>query len=220
MLLALALVLTLALSLSHSGQAISDAPGAAAVKAQFLAANALLQNLGAPAPVGVTSSDWPTHSFARRERDGKALGVAVQEHRWLDASGHPQALSAQAAGALIQEQSRLAQSLFVGASYREVSGQLASLVQAERASPPTPSSPGGVQVLQWLSLKLEARTAKAEALLEEWDQRDSFALSASGRSVLVSSLDTGEVDATATLVELNGHWLVSSLNKAPWQEAT
>jgi hypothetical protein len=198
---------------------IDSGPAARAVSAAFLQASVLMNNLGSPAPAGVTAINWDLIGDPIVDRGTAHAHLSEPEVTWPTTYGVPNPISAARAAAIGSHQRALLANLFTGSLLADQEGQLSSILKAEEQSPPTISSPGGARIVQWFTRRVTGHTATVEAVVEDWSQIDSLSFPL-GKAVLSKTLSTGEVDAKATLECSGGKWRLVTLARPPWQEAT
>jgi hypothetical protein len=198
---------------------IDSGPAARAVATAFLQASVLMNNLGSPPPAAVTATDWDLVGDPIVDAGSARAHLSEPEVTWPTTNGVPDALSASRASAISSHQRTLLAKLFSGSLRADQESQLASILSAERQSPPTISSPGGARIVQWFTRRVTGNTATVEAIVEDWSQIDTLSFP-HGQPNLSKSLSTGEVDAKATLERSGGQWRLVTLARPPWQEAT
>ena len=187
-----------------------------ATERSFIAANVLIENLGAPAPkqTSVYSFILRSHPISPDHR-----GVEAESYPWIGATGRIVRLSAVSASRLVLAQAAVISQFFAGQAKSDVISELDQIVGGETRVNPTISGPGGASIVKWLRVKVNGNTAQLEADVNIWESVPSLDR-ASGTPHLSSSLNANQVDASATLERRGNRWLVTSFNQAPWQEAT
>jgi len=184
----------------------------------YLAASALIQSLGAPTPVGVSSAAWAL-SGDRLLHASTAPRLAMSERRWLDSEGRLIPLTAREVASITTSQRLLAASVMTGTLLTSTERQLRSIVQEELGPRPHISSPGGASVATWYSMSEHGDTASVDAAVYTWEQQDTWVDTSAGVKV-VTSINQAEVEGRATLKFVGGAWKVETLDQAPYQEAT
>ncbi|MCU1489541.1 MAG: hypothetical protein JWM85_946 [Acidimicrobiaceae bacterium] len=202
------------LAAAGGASGVDRSPAGRAVARTLVQAEVLEQNLGVPTPSGMAAAS------AALVPDPEAGGrLAHAERTWVDGAGRFLPLGTVESSRLLSVQGAEVDRLFAGSLRRQMRGELAGIVADEQRSPAGIASPGGAQVVSWYSVSVSGNTARAEAVVRKWEQRDRVV--ASGvRTELASSLVSEEVDALATLVRTGGHWRIVSLAEPPWQEPT
>ncbi len=209
------------LTASGGGNPVEGTPAGRAVAAAFVEANALFENLGAPAPAGLppSSAGWALRSVPLVVGRGGAGRLGRAEHRWIGPAGTAVPLDRATAARLSAAQATEVRAHFAGAARSEMLGELASLVAGEQRRPPVPASPGGARVTRWYVVAVHGDRARADAVVTEWGQHDTI-VGRPGHERVVATVATDAVDANAVLVRRGGRWLVASWTRAPWQQPT
>ena len=184
----------------------------------YLEANILIQNLGSPAPVGVTSTSWSIHGDELLDATS-APRLAAPERHWMTPTGTLIPLTSREAAAITSSQRELADSIMTGHLLHTTMQQLTQLVTGERRARPKISSPGGGSVLTWYSITPTGNTATVDATVEIWEQVDELVATPSGLRI-TSSINQAEIEGKATLVRAHGTWKVATLDQQPYQQAT
>lgn len=213
--------LGIGLGATGGGTPVERTPAARAVAAAFVEANALFENLGAPAPAGLpaASAAWALRSVPLVGGSGGRGHLARSEHRWIGPAGSAVPLDRSTADRLVAAQAAEVRAHFTGAARAEVLGELAALVAGEQRRPPAPASPGGARVTQWYVVAVHGDRARADAVVTEWGQHDTI-VGPPGHQRVAAQVVTDAVDANAVLVRRGGRWLVASWTRAPWQQPT
>ncbi len=210
------------LTIATSGPGTPPEPrDTAAIKAVLTRAEVFLVNLGAPRPVGVSSSTWSDPGDPLRLGAGGQKRLRYPERSWMSPSGHVIELTGAEAAAIASTGRRVASTLFTGALLAEQDRELATVIAGERGGSPTISSPGGARILRWLSVTGDDREAQAEAVVESWDLEDTFTPTATGAPGPISStIGISEIDARAKLVRTATGWRLVALDQLPQQQPT
>lgn len=184
----------------------------------YLEANALIQSLGAPAPLSMPSTTWPLAGDALRHASASPA-LLHPERRWVDSNGKLIALTPSEGASILASQRLLAASVMTGTLLADTQQQLGSIVHGEFGPHPHISSPGGASIAAWYSMTAHGDTASVDAAVYTWEQQDSWVATQSGVK-LVTSINQAEVEGKATLRRVGGVWKVETLAQAPYQEAT
>lgn len=184
----------------------------------YLAANILIQNLGSPAPRGVTSPSWAIEGDALLG-PSSSPHLALKERAWMGRSGELVPLSSSEVTTILLTQRRLANSVMTGHLLQTTNQQLGQLVDGEQKSRPQISSPGGGSIVTWYSITPRGDTATVDATVEIWEQVDEVVNTPSGLRIR-SSINQAEIEGKATLVRTHGTWRVATLDQQPYQQAT
>lgn len=190
-----------------------------AIAKPYLAANILIQNLGSPAPQGVTSSSWAIVGDGLVGATTTSPHLAVAERKWIDASGKVVQLPRAQGAAIVANQRQLAASIMTGELLSTTEHQINQVVRAEYGSHPTISSPGGGAIVGWYSIAQNGATASVDATVNIWVQVDELVNTPSGLRIS-SLINQAEIEGRATLVRSHGVWKVATLNQVPYQQAT
>lgn len=214
----------LAADLAAGGRAVpavESSPAARAVASAFVQANALAENLGAPAPAGLSpaSASWVLRSVPLVHDRGGHLRLGRAEHRWIGPAGTALPLSPALARRLVAAQAAEVRARFAGPVAGQQLGALRDLVAGEERARPVPAAPGGVRVARWYTLQVRGAAAVADAVVTQWEQHDTV-VGLPGRERVVAAVSTDAVEVRATLLRRGGAWRVVRWSTAPWQQPT
>ncbi|HVC24533.1 MAG TPA: hypothetical protein VND23_02140 [Acidimicrobiales bacterium] len=178
----------------------------------------LEQNLGAPAPPGVTGGTWALRGIALR---GPVTSprLAVPARSWVRPDGRIALLGPAQAERIVREQSTEVGEVASGELRTELLGQLRSIVAGERRSASALSSPGGARVVRWFSATLDGSHATVDGYIDTWDERDAVT-GRPGSLTETRSIVVGEIEVLANLVRSHAVWRVGTLAQKPYQQAT
>src|ERR1019366_8514203 len=135
----------------------------------YLAANALIQSLGAPSPAGISSVTWAFAGDGLVHASSVPI-LAISERRWLDSKGQLIPLTPREGASITTAQRSLAASVMTGTLLASTEQQLRSIVQGEFGSRPHISSPGGASIATWYSMTEHGDTASVDAAVYTWEQ--------------------------------------------------
>jgi hypothetical protein len=190
-----------------------------AIAKPYLEANILIQNLGSPAPRGVTSLTWAVSGDALLAANSTTPHLAQPEREWLGSGGAIRPLSSSEAATILSTQRQLASSIMTGHLLSLTNDQLNQLVRGELQRRPQISSPGGGSIVTWLSITPNGDTAKVDADVEIWEQVDELVTTPTGLQIR-SSINQAEIEGKATMRRVHGTWKVVTLDQQPYQQAT
>ena len=203
------------LNVAHGPHRVVVIPGIAKA---YLSANILIQNLGSPAPQGVTSPSWALTGDDLSDATTNPH-LVQRERAWLGSSHAIIGLGSAAAAEILADQRQSANAVMTGELLKSTDTQLAQLVAGELRTRPQISSPGGGSIVSWYSISAHGNAATADATLEIWEQVDQFVDTPSGLR-LKTSINQAEIEGKATLLRVGGTWKVASLYQLPYQQAT
>ncbi len=201
---------------SHYAKVIGTAAQIRATEQTFLAANILIENLGAITPPAESTRIWllTSHPISR---DGK--GVTGAEYPWIERSAKINVVSPSRAKRERIAQTQVIASIFGDGAKNDTVAEMEQIVDGEIGSNPHISAPGGATIVKWLKVHVEGTTAQLEADINVWESLVVLS-HANGGYRLIRSLNLNQVDAFATLRLAGGHWSVILFDQAPWQQAT
>jgi hypothetical protein len=187
-----------------------------ATEQSFLAANVLIENLGAPAPKGIFISSWMLKSHLISPNH---LSVIAQRYPWISASGRFNPMSPQLAHLLTAAQLAVISQYFGGQAKSDTTLELRQIVANEIGSHPNISAPGGASIVKWLRVNVIGNVAYLEADVNVWESTPNL-VRIGAKAILEPNLNSNQVDSLATLRRVGSRWHITSFNQAPWQQAT
>ena len=187
-----------------------------ATKRVFLAANILVENLGAPTPSSESTSTWLlTSHLISKDRSG----VVGAQYPWIDRSGRINVVSQRRAERERFDQGRVISTIFGDGAKNDTVAEMNQIIDGEVGAQPRISAPGGAEIVKWLKVHVDGTSAQLEADVNVWEAVLELN-SQGGKYRLTRSLNLNQVDVFATLKFSVGRWSVVSFNQAPWQQAT
>lgn len=192
---------------------------ARALEREVVRVMTLEENLGAPAPPGLTSRRWALEGDAMRGTPSSPALVRPGR-AWVRPDGSVALLGAGEAAAILRSQSSEVRAVTAGALRAELLGELAGLVAGERRPGGPLSSPGGARAVTWLSVTLDGGRATADGYVDTWDARTTVRALPGGGHAATTAVVFAEVEAVAGLVRSAAGWRVDSLAEKPYQQAT
>lgn len=187
-----------------------------ATERTMLAANIVIENLGAPTPSSQSTAMWllTSHPIAKDHN-----GVVAPTYPWIDPVGKLNVISRGRANRERLAQGRVIGSIFGGGARADALAEMNQVIDGEVGDHPRISAPGGAAIVKWLKVHIDGTSAQLEADVNVWVSMLTLHQRA-GRSGMTQGLNANQVDAFATLKYSNGHWIVVTFNQAPWQQAT